>query len=1251
LIRLPGNRASDVRCFRRHYIRLLSRRCGNGATAPAEKRDVDKNTHLVHDSCGGNAFGHRRRHARREERMVQGWAVLGTAFLYLLMLFAVASYGDRRRHGRKTTSRPNIYAFSLAIYCTTWTFFGSVGLAASSGLSFLAIYLGPIAVIAIGYPLVTRIVRLSKEERITSVADFLGARYGKSMLVAGVATVIAVVGTVPYIALQLKAVSNSVSTLISHYSLVPDQEFFALGEISILIAVTLALFTILFGTRHADATEHQDGLMLAVALESVVKLAAFLAVGIYTTFFLFNGIGDLFDQGRENLQFRQMVTRGFDVGNFAVLTLLSAAVFLLLPRQFHVAVVENHSQGEIKRARWLFPLYLVLINLFVVPIATAGLVRFGTSVNPDDFVLLLPTENNADVISMFAFIGGLSAGAAMVVVACVALAIMISNDLVLPIILRGQASGRVKASANMEQLILRIRRSAIMALLFLAYAYYRAADNSQALAAIGLVSFAAIAQLAPAFFGGLIWSEANARGAIAGMCCGFLVWGYTLLLPTLLEPEHWLISQGPLSSGLLRPSSLFDLDLSPLTNGVLWSLLANTLAFVLVSSSRQPSNSEQAQAAIFVSRRKPLMLSRRAGQPKASVGELTSTVARYLGKRRTERAFESYWREVGVRPKNSDIADQSMLIYSEQLLASTIGASSSRLVHTLLLKRFEASSSASIKLLDEASEALRYSRGVLQTAFEQLDHGITVFDAEFRLSFWNRQFRRLLNLPPSVGQAGLSLNEVGRQIVSVNELETQLLDPGDLADRILNLNEPWLLALRQSERIVEIRTASMPGGGVVVTWHDITERILVAEALREANETLERRVEERTSALVQANRQLEQATRAADEANNSKTRFLAAAGHDIMQPLNAARLYASTLTEKLQGGVEEKLTVNIGKSLESVEDILGAVLAISRLDTGRQETKLKAFPVQKLIDQMEVEFGPFARERGIELRFVRSSAWICSDSALLSRMVRNLVSNAIKYTPRGKVLVGCRRCSGRLRIAVHDTGIGIDESDRAHIFTEFHRLKSGSKYAPGLGLGLSIVDRIARVLDHPVTLNSVAGKGTCFSMSVPLTKVRPQATPDSGDERINPGQNLDGLVVLSIDNEIDILEGMNALLSQWGCRVHTATDSQTAIEALSAISRRPDILLADYHLEAETGIEAIERVRAWLRTNDREVMRSRGRPAEQPPFPCVLVTADRSPALRSLAEQKDVAVLNKPVRPAALRAVLSRGNVRRRAVE
>ncbi len=442
---------------------------------------------------------------------MQGWVIVLAAIAYLLFLFVVASYGDRHLTGRARsqrsgTWRPAIYALSLAIYCTSWTFFGSVGLASKSGLDFLAIYLGPVLMITLGYPLFSHIVSVAKRERITSIADFIASRYGKSASVGAFAAVIAVLGTVPYIALQLKAISTTVDTMIARGEPSVLGPGGAPVDTSFFVSVLLALFAILFGTRNTDATEHHDGLMLAVATESIVKLVAFLAIGLYATFYLFGGIGDLIAQAQESQFVSNTFFGGIHPSRFLIYTLLSFGAFVLLPRQFHVGVVENHSTNELRTARWMFPLYLVLINLFVIPVAIAGMLTFGSGVDADTYVLALPLENDAWSISFLVFVGGLSAATAMVIVACVALAIMISNNLVLPLFLRLEGRGRsagIGLRTDMSDNLLIIRRTAIFVILGLAYAYFQAVGNSAALASIGLLSFAALAQFAPAFFIGL----------------------------------------------------------------------------------------------------------------------------------------------------------------------------------------------------------------------------------------------------------------------------------------------------------------------------------------------------------------------------------------------------------------------------------------------------------------------------------------------------------------------------------------------------------------------------------------------------------------------------------------------------------------------------------------------------------------------------------------------------------------------------
>src|ERR1700676_4209572 len=426
--------------------------------------------------------------------MLQGWVVVIIALAYIGFLFLVASYGDRRRElSRGSTSRLLIYPLSLAIYCTSWTFFGSVGLASRTGFDFLTIYIGPMLVGGPGYPPILRIVRLAKGQNITSIADFIAARYGKSQWVAATVALIAIVGMIPYIALQLKAVSSSVSTILAQASPGATAQPL-LGDIALFVALAMATFAVLFGTRHTDATEHQDGLMLAIATESIVKLLAFLAVGIFVTFVMFHGPFALFARALEQPHTAAVLTRVPQFTSFCAMTTLSLFAILMLPRQFHVTVVENHSEAEIRRAAWLFPAYLVLINLFVLPIAMAGLLTFPAA-RPDSdmFVVALPLAAHSELVTLIAFVGGLSAATAMVIVETVALAIMVSNDIVIPLVLKRHATRSGEPSDGAAQL-LTTRRIAIFVILLLAYIYYRSAGPAQ-LASIGLLSFAAIAQL------------------------------------------------------------------------------------------------------------------------------------------------------------------------------------------------------------------------------------------------------------------------------------------------------------------------------------------------------------------------------------------------------------------------------------------------------------------------------------------------------------------------------------------------------------------------------------------------------------------------------------------------------------------------------------------------------------------------------------------------------------------------------------
>lgn len=1173
--------------------------------------------------------------------MIDGWIIITAALSYLGFLFAVAYFGDRQARPESPGGRPAIYSLSLAVYCTSWTFFGSVGLSATTGFNFIPVYLGPIIIFAVGWPLIQRIIRISKAQNITSIADFIAARYGKNPALAAIVTVIAVAGTLPYIALQLKAVAESVTTVIGPVSSSSGQMLVTpLGDLAFVIAVAMAIFAILFGTRHIDATEHQEGLMLAIATESVVKIAAFLLVGAYITFQMFGGIGPLIEQASHDPRIYHLFTSGVDGGAWITVTFLSLVCILLLPRQFHVTVVENNSETELRRATWLFPLYLVAINLFVVPIAVAGLLTFDDgSISGDMFVLALPLADGNQFITLAAFIGGLSAATAMVIVATVALSIMVSNDLVVPLLLRRRLLD-VTEREDLSAALLNIRRSAIFAILIFGYIFYRMIGNSVALASIGLLSFAAIAQFAPAFFGGLVWRRATARGAIAGILAGFTIWAYTLLLPAFIHSgllSDTILFKGLFGLSALKPQALLYFELGPIPHGVFWSILCNVVAYVTVSLLRAPEPIERLQANLFIQDElvRPQTPAFRLWRTSITVEELQNTAGRYVGEERARRSFADYAAERGEPLELNAEADVHLLRYTEHLLASAIGTASSRLVLSLMLRRRAVGIKSAQKLLDDASEAIQYNRDLLQSALDQVRQGISVYDKDMRLICWNRQFREVLDLPSEFGRVGVPLDEIIRYSADRGDMgdgNTEDL----VSDRIHKLavtQETFQERLSNRGRVLEVRTNSMPQGGIVTTYTDITDRVEAAEALARANENLERRVRERTAELTKVNRELAKAKAKADDANLGKTRFLAAASHDILQPLNAARLYTTTLVEKNRRGEDGRLVRNVDASLEAVEEILGTLLDISRLDAGAMKPEMSVFPVSDLLSQLQLEFEPVAKDKGLDFRVHTSSLWVRSDRRLLRRVLQNLISNAVKYTASGRVVLGCRRrANNQLEVQICDTGPGIPKHKHKLIFKEFQRLATNTVDTHGLGLGLSIVERIGRILDHRIGLEARTGRGSVFSVTLPVTAARPERREKTGQVG---SRQVSGSLVLCVDNETAILDGMETLLEGWGCDVLKARGTDEAVEQVRACKRVPDIILADYHLDGGTGLETIRAVRGELNCD----------------VPAVVITADRSREVQELVRDEGLQLLRKPLRPAALRSVMAQSRIRQAAAE
>src|SRR5271168_5204981 len=781
--------------------------------------------------------------------MLQGWFVIAVALVYIGLLFGIASYGDRlRRSGDKAGPRLWIYPLSLAIYCTSWTFFGSVGFATRTSVDFLAIYVGPILMIGFCTPLLRRVIKLAKSQNITSIADFIAARYGKSQAVAATVALIAIIGSVPYIALQLKAVASSLETILSE-----DQAISTIplvGDIALIATLAMAAFAVLFGTRQTDATEHQHGLMLAIATESIVKLVAFIAAGAFVTFWMFSP-HELIERAMKTPEAARALEYVPSAGNFLTMTLLSFCAIMLVPRQFHVSVVENTTPSEVSRARWLFPLYLVAINLFVIPIALAGLITFPFgAVDPDMYVLALPVEGDAALLSVAVFVGGLSAATAMVIVESVALSVMVSNDIIMPLVLQRGRESR-DGQKDFGRFLLGARRFAIFAIMAMAYFYYRALGNAQ-LAAIGLLSFAAIAQLAPAFFGGLFWQRATARGAMGGMLVGFAVWTYTLFLPSFLDGTAGgleFLKNGPFGIEILRPQALFGADLPQLLHGVLWSLSLNILAYVLLSLSRQPSSIERMQADLFApSVLTPMTPTFRRWRTTVTVQDIQSTVAQYLGPDRARDSFDAFAASRNIRLTANAPADFELLQHAEHLIASSIGAASSRLVMSLLLRKRTVSAKAALKLLDDSHAALHFNREILQTALNHVRQGIAVFDADLQLICSNRQFGEILGLPPHLVQLGIPLSEILEFMTALTPSEFG--DKEVLVERRLKAytaeGEPYLERLSDRHMVIEVRANRMPGGGLVITFSDVTPSFEAAEALERANATLEKRVRDRT---------------------------------------------------------------------------------------------------------------------------------------------------------------------------------------------------------------------------------------------------------------------------------------------------------------------------------------------------------------------------------------------------------------------
>ncbi|MGB0732908.1 MAG: NahK/ErcS family hybrid sensor histidine kinase/response regulator, partial [Pontibacterium sp.] len=971
------------------------------------------------------------------------------------------------------------------------------------------------------------------------------------------------------------------------------------------------------------------------------------------------------------------------------------------------------------------------------------------------------------------FIGGLSAATSMVIVASIALATMVSNDIVMPLLLR-MPWFRLSEKNDLGSLILTVRRITILTLLLLAYFYYRILGDDGSLASFGLLAFVAAMQFLPAIIGGIFWKTGSRHGVFAGMFGGFVVWVYTLLIPTIVEAG--LLSPDILTDGLfgltwLLPTNLFGLGyLDTLSHGVIWCMAVNICLYIIVPHYSKLRLVDRIQAGAFVD-----VYSRELPQPArqyshVTVGDLQLLAERFLGISRTQHAFTGFaLKRKEEPPLVGEKATPELIHFTERLLAGVIGASSARIVIASTLQGKDMQIGDVVKIVDEATQVLKFNRSLLQSTIENISLGISVVDQQMRLVAWNKPYIDMFDYPEGLICVGRPIEEVFRHNAMKGEygpssVEEQVkkrlalmksshphryqrfrpdgtvldvrgnpLPNGGYVNTYMDITQHKQIeeALRESEQNIRIYTDNVPvliayldperrylfvnkayadtfgvdrhniagiscskvlppgvyeerapfirevlagkrqrfettlpshdGNaryaevtyiphigdygdvlGYFTLYQDITERRIAEMALQETNETLELRVRERTHALSVVNKELRkentiralmedelrQAKGDADNANLGKTRFLAAASHDLLQPLNAARLFSSALAQKSHSDETRQLVDNLDGSLKAAEELITAILDISKLDAGALEPSLSHFSVAEMLNNLTAEFTAMAEEKHLKFRCAGCDLVVHSDQKLLRRILQNFLSNAIRYTQSGGVLLGCRRRGNFLRFEVWDTGVGIPENKLKEIFEEFRRIDNPRhSQVQGLGLGLAITERIARMLEHPLIVRSWPSKGSVFSIDVPLGEVK-LAQPEKKENRgWIRSKGLNGVRVLVIDNEPKILEGMSALLEGWSCEVMTALSSNAATTALQQADFVPDIVLADYHLsEVDTGIMALAELNNMFGIT----------------LPAIVITADRTDAVKQEIANSGAQLLNKPIKPAALRAMINK---------
>ncbi|MCU4307142.1 hybrid sensor histidine kinase/response regulator [Acinetobacter ursingii] len=1157
---------------------------------------------------------------------MNSWLIIGVLALYILVLFLCAFFGEKHASRLSTRGRMLLFSLTLGVYCSSWTFYGATGAAVREGIIFLPIYLGPLLFIWFGYDIWRRLGRVRRHHAISSIADFIAARYGKSGTLASLVTILAVIAIIPYLALQLRAIALSASVVLDQ-----GPHLNTTTNSVLLMSGVLAILAMMFGTRQIANTEQHGGLMLAVAFESFVKLSALICVALFFIFETPNNLRQISHDVAKTFHEVQL----FGVPEtFWIQTLLAGLAIICLPRQFHVAVVELRDEKHIRGARRWFAVYLILTTLAIIPIASWALhaaPQFLTI--PDVAVLSLPLSYNQEWLTLLAFLGGFSASTGMLLVSSVALSIMLSNDLIMPALWRFNLISR--HDTRLPQMLKFTRRICILAVMLLGFLFFHFFNDIDQLSVFGLLAFSAVAQFAPALIGGLYWRGGSRQGVYAGLIVGFLMWMYTLLLPTILRslPDQYqdfsyhFLHSGPFDISWLRPEALLGFEsFAPLTHGVIWALGLNIILYVWISRIYRPSVAEQIQAeSFFYYETKPLPAQHTSTDmsylhhdaARLRVGDLITLAKRITGDRPTQHAFAQFSSQNNVLLNEHSFANGMWWRFTEQYLAGTIGAASARTLLTTAMVNNGLALGQVANILDQASQWQRFNQNLLMTMIDHMTQGVSVVDENMCLVAWNNQYLKLFDYPKDLVYVGCPIADLIRYNAERGEC-----GPGSVEEHVRKRIH-WMQVgsaheferIRKDGRVIQMRGNPIEGGGFVTTFADIT-------AFRENEAVLEARVMDRTQQLADALTEQQLAREQADKANMSKSRFIAAASHDLLQPMHAARLFSTVLEQSVQSEQERQTLQQLDRALYGAESMLSALLDIARLEGGSLQPKRQAYPLHDLLSDLSLQFKSIAAQRNIQLKVHDAQFWIDTDPQWIRRIIQNFVSNALRYTASGRVVVGVLRSARKpqhIRIGVWDTGPGIAEEQRIKLFQEFERCGHTSPWGEqGLGLGLAIVQRMTSLLDYPVEVYSELGKGSTFMIEVP-TVPAPQKTVAALQQ--NTAILATGYRVLCLDNDETILDGMAALLSKWGYDVFKATEPEQALTIIQ--TENIQVWLIDQHLNRDQlGMDFI----------------LAHRPVS---VPVALITADSDPELPQRLKEMNIVLLKKPLKPAGLRAWLS----------